>query len=45
MTRRLRMILTMILAVMLCVVFSIPSLAFEADNPISRRKPFRQKRR
>ena len=32
MTRRLRMILLIILAVMLCVVFSIPSLAFEADN-------------
>ena len=32
MTRRLRMILMMILAMMLCVVFSMPSLAFEADN-------------
>ena len=33
MTRQIRMIFSMILAVMLCVVFSIPSLAFEADEP------------
>ena len=33
MTRQIRMILSMILAVMLCVIFSIPSLAFEADEP------------
>ena len=39
MTRRLRMILTMILAVMLCVVFSIPSLAFEADNLLQETVP------
>ena len=39
MTRRLRMILTMILAVMLCVVFSIPSLAFEAEEPAQEAGP------
>ena len=39
MTRRLRMILSMILAVMLCVVFSMPSLAFEADEPAPEAEP------
>ena len=34
MTRQIRMILLMILAFMLCVVFSMPSLAFEADEPV-----------
>ena len=39
MTRRLRMIFSMILAVMLCVVFSMPSLAFEADEPAPEAEP------
>lgn len=39
MTRRLRMILLMILAVMLCVVFSMPSLAFEAEEPAQEAGP------
>ena len=39
MTRQIRMILLMILAVMLCVVFSMPSLAFEADEPVPEAEP------
>ena len=39
MTQRLRMILLMILAVMLCVVFSMPSLAFEAEEPVQEAEP------
>ena len=39
MTRRLRMILLIILAVMLCVVFSMPSLAFEAEEPVQEAEP------
>ena len=39
MTRRIRMILLMILAVMLCVVFSMPSLAFEAEEPVQEAEP------
>ena len=39
MTRRFRMILSMILAVLLCVVFSTPSLAFEADEPAEAVEP------
>ena len=39
MTRQIRIILSMILAVMLCVVFSIPSLAFEADEPAHEAEP------
>ncbi|MBR5961838.1 MAG: hypothetical protein IKZ98_12700 [Clostridia bacterium] len=39
MTRHNRMILSMILAVMLCVIFSVPSLAFEADEPVPETEP------
>ena len=39
MTKHIRMIFSMILAVMLCVVFSIPCLAFEADEPVPEVEP------